>query len=138
MDPIRRRRIPPRHQRTRTSRRDAACGERCHDDVSMGYYYGSGKRAVSTDVNGQASYSHFVNPVTLVNDPFDRNTENVLPIGWNLTSYSSPTKLTLMPRWQTHLRLRVVRVAGTTSSFSTLMVVKWRKNSTSPRRHSEC
>ena len=60
--------------------------------VSMGYYYGSGKRAVSTDVNGQASYSHFVNPVTLVNDPFDRNTENVLPIGWNLTSYSSPTQ----------------------------------------------
>jgi RHS repeat-associated protein len=60
--------------------------------ASMGYYYGSGKRAVSTDVNGQSSYSHFVNPVTLVNDPFDRNTENVLPVGWNLTSYSSPTQ----------------------------------------------
>jgi YD repeat-containing protein len=60
--------------------------------VSMGYYFGSGKRAIFTDVNGQSSYFHFVNPVTLVNDPFDRATESVLPIGWSLTNYTSPTE----------------------------------------------
>jgi len=57
--------------------------------LSMGYYYGSGKSAISTDANGQPTYFHFVNPVTLVNDPFDRKTETILPFGWSLTNYTS-------------------------------------------------
>jgi RHS repeat-associated protein len=60
--------------------------------LSLGYYYGSGKRAISTDVNGQSTYFHFVNPITLVNDPFERKTETVLPFGWSLANYTSPTQ----------------------------------------------
>jgi len=50
--------------------------------TTTGYYYGSGNRAISVDVNGATTYSHYL-------DPFDRNTENISPIGWNLTNYTS-------------------------------------------------
>jgi RHS repeat-associated protein len=51
----------------------------------LGYYYGSGKQAVSTDQNSATTYSHFA-------DPFNRPTETVLPIGWSLQTYPSSTE----------------------------------------------
>jgi RHS repeat-associated protein len=49
---------------------------------SFGYYYGSGKKAFSTDFNLQTTYFHFM-------EPFDRLTSTVFPIGWNLVNYVS-------------------------------------------------
>jgi RHS repeat-associated protein len=49
----------------------------------MGYYYGSGKVALSTDYDLVTSYSHYV-------DPFDRPTETDYPIGWVLNQYHIP------------------------------------------------
>ena len=53
--------------------------------ATTGYYYGSGKQAISTDENGATAYAHYF-------DPFDRNTENIFPIGWNLANYTSATE----------------------------------------------
>lgn len=53
--------------------------------LSSGYYFGSGKQAVSTDQNGVSTYSHFV-------DNLDRPTESYFPDGgWTLTTYSGAT-----------------------------------------------
>jgi RHS repeat-associated protein len=49
---------------------------------TFGYYYGSGKKAYSTDFNAQTTYFHFW-------EPFDRLTSTVFPIGWNLINYVS-------------------------------------------------
>jgi YD repeat-containing protein len=54
--------------------------------TSMGYYYGSGKPASSTDYNGQTTYAHYL-------DPFDRPTETDYPVGWSLNTYTSPTQV---------------------------------------------
>ena len=51
----------------------------------IGYYYGSGNQALSTDQNGATMYDHFM-------DPLDRPTETVLPIGWSLQTYPSLTE----------------------------------------------
>jgi RHS repeat-associated protein len=51
--------------------------------TSMGYYYGSGKLALSTDYDAMTTYSHYV-------DPFDRPTETDYPIGWVLNQYHLP------------------------------------------------
>ena len=53
--------------------------------VSAGYYFGSGQRALLTDVNNNTAYYHFV-------DPFDRPTGRTFPAGWDLTVYTSPTQ----------------------------------------------
>lgn len=54
---------------------------------SMGYYFGSGKQADSSDPNGVTSYSHYV-------DPFDRSTEDDYAfVGWDLTVYTSATQV---------------------------------------------
>ncbi|HKV28028.1 MAG TPA: hypothetical protein VJN90_07130, partial [Candidatus Acidoferrales bacterium] len=52
----------------------------------VGYYYGSGAQALSTDQNGATTYDHFM-------DPFDRQTETVQPIGWSLQAYPSSTEV---------------------------------------------
>ncbi len=52
---------------------------------NLGYYYGSGNQTFYSDLNAATTYSHFV-------DPFDRQTENVFPIGWSLTAYPSLTE----------------------------------------------
>jgi RHS repeat-associated protein len=49
---------------------------------TMGYYYGSGHGAFSTDYNAIKTYAHFV-------DPFDRPTETAPPVGWSLNTYTS-------------------------------------------------
>ncbi len=51
---------------------------------TFGYYYGSGKRALSTDPNNQTTSSYNF-------DWADRPTETVFPIGWKLATYTSPT-----------------------------------------------
>jgi RHS repeat-associated protein len=56
--------------------------------TSMGYYFGSGKAALSADYNSVTSYSHFV-------DPFDRPTASDSPIGWSLDSYTVPPNVSL-------------------------------------------
>jgi len=54
--------------------------------TAIGYYYGSGNQAYSTDPNGANSYSHFM-------DPFDRSTENDYALaGWDKTVYTSVTQ----------------------------------------------
>lgn len=54
---------------------------------STGYYFNTGKVAVSADQNGNASYSHYV-------DPFDRPTLSVDSSGgWTLNSYVSQTEV---------------------------------------------
>jgi RHS repeat-associated protein len=50
---------------------------------TFGYYYGSGKKAYSTDFNLQTTLFHFYN------EPFDRLTSTIFPIGWNLINYVS-------------------------------------------------
>lgn len=52
---------------------------------TFGYYFGSGKPALSTDFNTKTTYYHF-------NDPLDRSTSTVYPLGWTLTSYTSHTQ----------------------------------------------
>jgi RHS repeat-associated protein len=52
--------------------------------TSMGYYYGSGQTALSTDYNGITTYGHYV-------DPFDRPTKSDYAIGWLLNQYSAPS-----------------------------------------------
>jgi RHS repeat-associated protein len=54
--------------------------------ISMGYYYGSGRLALSTDYDAVTAYSHY-------RDPFDRPTETDYPIGWDLSVYTSPTQV---------------------------------------------
>jgi RHS repeat-associated protein len=49
------------------------------------YFFGSGKRAVSKDVNGVSTYFHFM-------DPLDRATETDFPSGWNKLVYTSATQ----------------------------------------------
>ena len=49
---------------------------------TFGYYYGSGKKAYSTDFNSQTTLFHFM-------EPFDRLTSTIFPIGWNLINYVS-------------------------------------------------
>lgn len=49
---------------------------------SFGYYWGSGQLTYSKDQNGQSTYHHYI-------DDFDRPTETLPPIGWNLTTYAS-------------------------------------------------
>jgi RHS repeat-associated protein len=53
---------------------------------SFGYYYGSGNIAVTTDYNGVSTYSHYL-------DVFDRPTATILPSGWSLNAYTSPTQV---------------------------------------------
>ncbi|MGB6131718.1 MAG: RHS repeat-associated core domain-containing protein [Acidobacteriaceae bacterium] len=54
--------------------------------TTLGYYYGSGQQAFTTDPNGATSYSHFM-------DVFDRATENDYDlVGWDKTAYTSPTQ----------------------------------------------
>ena len=55
--------------------------------MTYGYYYGSGKPAVSTDQNGADAYSHYM-------DSLDRLTSQLLPTtggnrGWQLNSYAA-------------------------------------------------
>lgn len=61
---------------------------------TYGYYYNTGKLAVSTDPNGATSYEHYL-------DPFDRITHVYTPpiltpsgsnSGWSLVNYSLPTQ----------------------------------------------
>lgn len=52
---------------------------------SFGYYFGSGKKAVSTDLNNQHTYSHYF-------DSMDRPTETDLPSGWDKTVYTAATQ----------------------------------------------
>jgi len=54
--------------------------------TTFGYYFGSGKRAISTDPNNQTSSSYFF-------DADDRVTQSTYPIGWNLLNYTSPTQV---------------------------------------------
>ncbi len=51
--------------------------------TSMGYYYGSGQMALSTDYNLATTYEHYA-------DPFDRPTKTDYPIGWLLNVYGIP------------------------------------------------
>lgn len=53
--------------------------------TSMGYYYGSGQAALSTDYNAVTTYGHYV-------DPFDRLTKADYPIGWALNVYGVPSQ----------------------------------------------
>jgi RHS repeat-associated protein len=50
-----------------------------------GYYYGSGNQALITDPNSTTTYHHYM-------DPFDRLTEKIYPIGWDLGTYPSETE----------------------------------------------
>ena len=59
--------------------------------TTAGYYYGSGRPAVTVDYDGLATYSHYVNLSNVV-DPFDRLTKTDFPIGWGLNVYTSPTE----------------------------------------------
>jgi YD repeat-containing protein len=52
---------------------------------TFGYYYGSGKSASVTDLNGQTNYNHYL-------DALDRQTHTIYPIGWELSQYSSSTQ----------------------------------------------
>jgi RHS repeat-associated protein len=52
--------------------------------TSMGYYYGTGQAALSTDYNSITTYGHYV-------DPFDRPTKTDYPIGWLLNQYGVPS-----------------------------------------------
>jgi len=56
---------------------------------TAGYYYGSGSRALSADLNGATTYFHF-------QDALDRPTQTNYPIGWAMGSYTSSTNTTLM------------------------------------------
>lgn len=51
--------------------------------TTAGYYYWTGKTALSTDYDSQYTYLHFV-------DPFDRLTNTEYPIGWALNQYQLP------------------------------------------------
>lgn len=53
---------------------------------SFGYYYGNGKRAISTDPNGASEYAHFV-------DALDRPTSVKSPKGWMLTDYTAANQV---------------------------------------------
>ena len=53
--------------------------------TKTGYYYGNQKPAFTTDINGNSTYYHY-------NDPLDRLTQTVYPLGWTLTQYTSPTQ----------------------------------------------
>ena len=52
---------------------------------TMGYYYGSGNGAFTSDYNAVKTYAHFI-------DPLDRPTETVFPVGWSLNTYTSSTQ----------------------------------------------
>ncbi len=54
--------------------------------ITHGYYYGSGKTAFSTDLNGRRIYFHFL-------DPLDRPTLTNSQVGWALTNYTSVTQV---------------------------------------------
>jgi RHS repeat-associated protein len=54
--------------------------------LSRGYYFGTGKLAVSTDQNGAKTYQHFI-------DPLDRPRQTDYPVGWSLTNYPSATQI---------------------------------------------
>lgn len=64
--------------------------------TAAGYYFGSGKLALTTDYNSVTTYSHYV-------DVLDRPTENhyAIPPGssnytsWDIATYSSPTQTDL-------------------------------------------
>ncbi|HWG20542.1 MAG TPA: hypothetical protein VG225_08415, partial [Terracidiphilus sp.] len=51
----------------------------------MGYYWGSGKGATTTDYNGAATTAHY-------QDGLDRQTEEIDPVGWELATYTSATQ----------------------------------------------
>jgi RHS repeat-associated protein len=53
---------------------------------TFGYFYGSGNQAIATDANGAKAYSHNM-------DVLDRPTQNDLPIGWGLATYTSETQV---------------------------------------------
>jgi len=53
---------------------------------TRGYYFGSGRLAVSTDPNNVSTYRYY-------SDPFDRQTQTNFPIGWTLTNYTSATQV---------------------------------------------
>jgi RHS repeat-associated protein len=53
--------------------------------TTFGYYFGSGKRAFSTDPNNVTTSLYFWNSL-------DRQTQTNFPIGWNLTNYTSATQ----------------------------------------------
>jgi YD repeat-containing protein len=59
--------------------------------TSAGYYYRSGNPAKATDYNSFSTFSHYVN-LSDIQDPFDRLTQTVYPIGWSLNTYTSPTQ----------------------------------------------
>jgi RHS repeat-associated protein len=52
---------------------------------TIGYYWGSGKAAITTDYNSQSTYSHY-------QDGLDRPTEEIDPFGWELATYPSATE----------------------------------------------
>jgi RHS repeat-associated protein len=54
--------------------------------TKVGYYYGSGKGAVTSDYNAVYTYAHFM-------DLMDRPTGTVFPVGWSLNAYISPTQV---------------------------------------------
>jgi RHS repeat-associated protein len=54
--------------------------------ITAGYYYGSGKMALSTDYDNVTTYTHFM-------DSFDRETETDSIVGWSLNVYTSLTQV---------------------------------------------
>jgi YD repeat-containing protein len=58
---------------------------------SMGYYYGSGNAAGSTDYSNLTTYSHYVD-LSGTQDPFERPTKTDFPIGWVLNQYHLPVQ----------------------------------------------
>lgn len=54
--------------------------------TKTGYYYWDQKPAFTTDVNSNSTYYHY-------NDPLDRLTQTVYPLGWTVTQYTSPTQI---------------------------------------------
>lgn len=52
------------------------------DSISAGYYFGSGKKALASDLNQAVAYSHFA-------DDLDRITSSQTASGWSLSEYPS-------------------------------------------------
>lgn len=53
--------------------------------ATLGYYFGTGKTAISIDPNNTTTSHYFY-------DPFDRPTQTTYPIGWTLANYTSATQ----------------------------------------------
>lgn len=76
---------PPAHSGAPTTNAYVTMVTDAIGSTSIGYYYGTGRTAQSTDYNGVKTYRHYI-------DPLDRPTKTDLPIGWVLNQYSAPTQ----------------------------------------------